>query len=271
MDMEHLNKSQIVLLTLLVSFVTSIATGIVTVSLMDQAPPVVAATVNRVIEKTVETVTAAPTGQPAAAATTIVTNEKTIIVSESEQIAKAVEAVSPSIVRIYTSGDDSAFLAMGFVMDASGTIVTDSSAIGERPEAVIAIDTSRVRAFVTKRDAEHGIAYLKTSTTTESVLQKPIVWKPISIASGKPVLGASTVALSGKSVARIGNGLVTALLQTDGGTVIDTNIADNSIMDGSPLVDTNGNLVGVSTGVSRASSKQGFIAALELLPKKVTP
>ena len=34
MDLEKLNKSQIVLLTLLVSFVTSIATGIVTVALM---------------------------------------------------------------------------------------------------------------------------------------------------------------------------------------------------------------------------------------------
>ncbi len=270
MDMEHLSKSQIVLLTLLVSFVTSIATGIVTVSLMDQAPPVVAATVNRVIEKTVETVTAAPVGQPAAAATTVVTTEKTIVVSESEQIAKAVEGVSPSIIRLYTSGDEPVFLALGVVIDASGTIATDSSALGERPEAVIAIDTNRVRAFVIRRDADRGIAYLKTSTTTEAEAQKPIVWKPVSIASGKPVLGASTVALSGKTVARIASGLVTALLQTDNGTIIDTNIAEGSIMDGSPLVDSTGNLVGVSTGVSRSSSGQGFIAAAELLPKKPT-
>ena len=36
--MENLTKPQIILLTLLVSFVTSIATGIVTVALMNQAP-----------------------------------------------------------------------------------------------------------------------------------------------------------------------------------------------------------------------------------------
>src|SRR6185295_1104483 len=61
MDIEKLTKSQIVLLTLLVSFVTSIATGIVTVSLMDQAPPAIAQTVNRVIEHTIETVVASST------------------------------------------------------------------------------------------------------------------------------------------------------------------------------------------------------------------
>lgn len=272
MDMEHLNKSQIVLLTLLVSFVTSIATGIVTVSLMDQAPPIVAATVNRVIEKTVETVTAAPAGQPAAAATTIVTKEKTVIVSESEQIAKAVGNVSPSIVHIYTNAEEPAFLGLGVVMDAGGTILIDSSAIDERAEAVVSLpDSTRVRAFVTRRDSEHGIAYLRTSTTTEAAAGKPITWKPVSIATDKPVLGATAVALSGKTVARIASGLVTALLQADSGTVIDTNVAESSIMPGSPLVDTNGNLIGISTGVSRASSGQGFIAAAELLPSQKKP
>lgn len=271
MDIEHLNKWQVVMLTLLVSFVTSIATGIVTVSLMDQAPPIVAATVNRVIEKTVETVTAPPIGQPAAAATTIVTKEKTVVVSESEQIAKAVDAISPSVVRIYSSAEEPVFLGLGVVMDSGGTIITDSAAIDERPEATIALsDSTRVRAFVTRRDTEHRIAYLKTSTTTEAQAAKAITWKPVSIASNKPVLGATVVALSGKSVARIASGIVTALLG-ESGSVIDTNVPENSILPGSPLVDSTGNLVGVSTGMSRALSAQGFIAATELLPKKPTP
>ncbi len=271
-NIEHLSKSQIVLLALLVAFVSSIATGIVTVSLMDQAPPIVASTVNRVIEKTVETVIAAPVaGQHAAAAipATVITNEKTIVISESQQIAKAVEGVSPSIVRIFSSGGEPTFIALGVVIDGGGTIATDNAAIGERPEAILATaDNVRVRAFVTRRDAEHGIAYLKTSTTTEAEAQKPLTWKPVAIASAKPVLGAAIVALSGKTVSRIASGLVTALLQTDGGTVIDTNITDNSIMSGSALVDTSGNLIGLSTGVSRTSSPQGFIAAAELLPQK---
>lgn len=269
MDMEHLTKSQTVLLTLLVSFVTSIATGIVTVSLVDQAPPIVTQTVGRVIEKTVETVMPAPAGQSAAAATTVVTQEKTVVVTESEQISKAVERASPSIVRMYTSADEPAFLGMGIVMDAGGTVITDTAAIGERPEATLVLhDGTRVRMFVTERDAVHGIAYLKASTSTESQLQKPIQWKPVAIATDKPVLGATAVALSGKTVARIANGLVTALLQSDSGTVIDTNVSQGDILLGSPLIDTSGTLIGVSTSVARSSSAQGFIAATELLPKK---
>lgn len=269
MDMEHLSKSQIVLLTLLVSFFTSIATGIVTVSLMDQAPPIVAQTVNRVIEKTVETVAAAPTPQKnqSQAAATLVTQEKTVIVNESELISKAIEKFEPSVVRIYTSADEPGFLGLGFVLDARGTIVTDIGAIDDRAEVLVAtMDGARVRMFVVDRDSARGIAYVRASTTTEAQAQKPIAWKPVSIATNRPVLGATVVALSGKTVSRIASGLVTAVLTSESGAVIDTNITENSIMNGSPLIDSSGNLVGVSTSVSRTSSDQGFIAGNELLP-----
>ena len=108
MDIEQLSKSQIVLLTLLVSFVTSIATGIVTVSLMEKAPPLIAQTVNRIVEHTVQTVVPAASGQAAA---TVVTQEKTIVVHESEQISKAVEKIAPSLVRLYArEAGDAPFL-----------------------------------------------------------------------------------------------------------------------------------------------------------------
>ena len=81
MELEKLNKSQIVLLTLLVSFMTSIATGIVTVSLMQQAPPEITETVSRVVEHTVEKVVP---GQTAAVA--VPQTIKTVVVKESDLI-----------------------------------------------------------------------------------------------------------------------------------------------------------------------------------------
>lgn len=58
MDIKDLNKKQMILLVLLVCFVVSIATGIVTVSLMQQVPKSVPQTINRVIERTITNVTA---------------------------------------------------------------------------------------------------------------------------------------------------------------------------------------------------------------------
>ncbi len=60
MEIKDLNKSQLILLTLLVSFVVSIATGITAVSLMQQLPSATKV-INRVIERTINNVTTAPT------------------------------------------------------------------------------------------------------------------------------------------------------------------------------------------------------------------
>jgi serine protease Do len=49
--MENLTKTQFIFLVILVSFVTALFTGIVTVTLMSQAPPPITQTINRVIEK----------------------------------------------------------------------------------------------------------------------------------------------------------------------------------------------------------------------------
>ncbi|HVU75254.1 MAG TPA: serine protease [Candidatus Paceibacterota bacterium] len=258
MDIEELSKSQIILLVLLVSFVTSIATGIVTVSLMDQAPPAIAQTVNRVIERTVETVAPSAQGQSAA---TVVTQEKTVVVKESDLVSQAVAKISPSIVRIYR-GDPatSAFLGLGIVLDKQGTVVTDTAALGDLADATVVLSNgTAVRAFVRGRNTDTDLALLQASSTAD---QAP-VWIPATVSSAQPTLGQSVVALSGKTIARIVPGLVTAIPDE---TMMDTDIAGDGLYGGSPLINTDGDLIGVSTGVSRASSSSGFMSAALLIP-----
>ncbi|MBI4079632.1 trypsin-like peptidase domain-containing protein [Candidatus Kaiserbacteria bacterium] len=256
MDMEELSKSQIVLLTLLVSFVTSIATGIVTVSLMDQAPPAIAQTVNRIVERTVEKV--APAGQAAAS---VVTTEKTIIVKESELIAKAVEKVRPSLVHVYASSSDPVFLGLGIVVDAEGGIVTDSLAVGEEKKILVALaDGTRLPAVIESHDTKNGIISLRAATTTGE--GKALQFTPATLAVGTPTLGQTVVVLSGKTISRITDGLVTALVPREAegdASIIDTNISADFVMEGSPLIDTEGGILGVSTSVSRASSRAAFM------------
>lgn len=264
MDIEHLSKSQIVLLTLLVSFVTSIATGIVTVSLVEQAPPAIAQTVNRVVERTVEKVV------PSSQSASVVTTEKTVVVKESDLIATAVARTSPSIVRLYkqekdASGKDTeVFLGLGVVLGKGGLIVSESLAVEGAGGAVIALsDGTRAWGSFIAKDAASGTMTLQGATSTDA---GPIAWQSISVDATSPVLGETVVAVAGRTASRISSGIITALPNTEAETaaVFETSIGESDIMAGSPLINTNGELVGMSTSVSRAEAKRGFLPASAL-------
>lgn len=118
--MEKLTKQQIVLVTLLVSFVTSIATGIVTVALMDQAPPGVTQTINRVVERTIEKVVTEPANNSAA----VITRE-TIVVKEDEKIVESIEQNKNSVVKVsgILRGADPVLLGGGLLVSKDGVVL----------------------------------------------------------------------------------------------------------------------------------------------------
>ncbi len=268
MDLEHLNKSQIIMLTLLVSFMTSIATGIVTVSLMEQAPPTIAQTVNRVVERTVERVV--PSGQEASAATPIVT-EKTIIVNQSDLIASAVQKVSPSIVRLFTTGKDAegidvdVFLGFGLVLSDSGVLVTDVATL---PSGAVRVELSHgesVTAAVQSRDEVSGLAFLQAATSSGEMT---VAWRPAALAQGSPSLGEVAVGISGRATTRIGDGIVTSLpdpASPESSRFVETNIPVGAIAFGSALVNVDGEVIGISTGISRALSENTFLASESII------
>ena len=97
--MEELSKSQLVLLVLLVSFVTSIATAVVTVALVDQAPKPVTQTIQRVVERVVSD-KAAEKNPPVEEL-----KIQQIIVSDEEKIVRIVADMLPSVVSIVATKD----------------------------------------------------------------------------------------------------------------------------------------------------------------------
>ena len=243
MDIEHLNKSQIVLLTLLTSFVTSIATGIVTVSLMEQAPPVIPQTINRIVERTVERVVPNET-QTA----TVITTEKTVVVKESDLISQAVARVRPSIVRVHAEGADASlgeFVARGLVI-ANGYAITSMLGAMEDARYVVPVGDKVVIARVIKVDAENNLALLSL-TETEGVHTPAVV-----MSTGVMTLGQTVIGLTGTASMKVASGIVTSAdeSKTESGEVIqssfDTNIG--TLVMGSTIVNTDGGVVGMYAG-----------------------
>ncbi len=86
MDIKDLNKSQLLLLALLVSFITSVVTGITVVSLMDQAPKSVSTPITKIVKQTVERIV------PADGAESLTNEEKKLL-----EDLKSVQNLSASV------------------------------------------------------------------------------------------------------------------------------------------------------------------------------
>lgn len=264
MDLEQLNKSQMILLTLLVSFVTSVAGGIITVRMLEEAPPILAQTVNRVVERTVERVV--PSGQPAAVNTV---TEKTVVIKESDAIAQAVTSVNSSIVRLYTPGKDTegkdidVFLGLGIVFKDDGTILADAASLPAGEISVARADGKRATATVVSSDEKIGLALIQGATTTGG--GESLSWQAAKVSGTEPALGKSVVAVSGKGSTRIGDGIVTAIPEAENAEdtkrIVETNIPVGAIAFGSPLINSDGQLEGISTSISRAQAENSFLAA----------
>ena len=263
MDIEQLTKSQMVLLALLVSFVTSIATGIVTVTLLDQAPPAVTQTISRVVERTIERVV------PADQSASVVTKEITIVVKEEDLITGSIEKGSKSLVRITTAvvGTTTAptpeiFLGLGFIIATDGVVVTDSSLVAEGKMYTLTLASGMVyTASVVSQDEETGVALLKISVEGEEIsLATTIVLSK----QKNPQLGQTVIALSGQERTTVAIGIIAGLAMEDVVVAteeeeeqtiqklvrIDTTIDDTSVLPGSPLMNMFGEVVGLYSGVT---------------------
>ncbi|MES2135021.1 MAG: hypothetical protein V4449_02165 [Patescibacteria group bacterium] len=262
MDIEELTKFQIVLLVLLVSFVTSIATGIVTVSLLAQAPPGVTQTINQVVERTIETIVPTNTTNPGT------TKETTVVVKEDDLITASISQSLGKTGRVF-AGISTTTPIVGLAAQIGPALFITDSSIVEKDHLVVVGATTAVFT-VSQRFPEIGIATLvpKTSTTTLGAS-----FKIGDVGALK--LGATTVALVSVTQERVAIGAVasrtasTDVIPAKGVAPvsvrnIDTNI-NTALVSGTPLVNIFGDLVGIQTGVSQLSGGGTFIAVSDIL------
>lgn len=264
MDLEHLTKHQIILLTLLVSFVTSIATGIVTVSLMNQAAPSVSRTINQIVERTIQTVVPT-TGGP------VVTTEKTIVVKDDDLASQSITSVQKSIIRITAKGGDE-LLARGVIIDSKGTALTDQGSLvatGAELFDAILYDGTRV-----------GVIFHETKATTTPLATVMVAIgtstgvMPAAIADiTKLRLGQSVLRIGGKGVDSVGSGVIAMLPTRVGDSTSNVEATVSSATPGSLLMTIFGEIIGIATTNSLSESPSSYttVAKVPLAPGTKTP
>ncbi|MFQ5662094.1 MAG: trypsin-like peptidase domain-containing protein [Candidatus Paceibacteria bacterium] len=270
MDIERLTKMQIVLLTLLVSFVTSIATGIVTVTLMDQAPPAITQTINRVVERTVEKVV--PDKSQGAS---VITKEVTVVVKEDDLITDSIDKNSKSVVRIKkinADGEAGKLVGLGVIVSRDGMVATDPSVIEDEDAYIVeTADAGIFNANVVDMGEKDSV-FLAIEILEE---EEEIVFSPVAFSNeGTFKLGQTVISLTGEERTDVAIGIISGLIEDEAEvntppeeetageeagqtelpaeplmvlSLIKTSIDEDDVLVGSPLIDMFGEVVGIST------------------------
>jgi len=92
MDIKELNKAQLIMLLILLTFVVSIATSIISVSMMQEAPASVSTPITRVIRETVEKIV------PASVNTNSLSDEQ-------KSLLEQLKAIKPLTVTLFLKGE----------------------------------------------------------------------------------------------------------------------------------------------------------------------
>lgn len=180
MDVKELDKKQLILLTLLITFVVSIGTGIVTVSLMKQMPQSIPQTINNVIQRTIEKVSTVEVPST----TKIINNDvvapqnnSSLIANNSDALvniySNKVNAVTPVIDTnsVTTTAVDTTsttapnIIGQGIIISDIGLILVDSSILTEQGSYKVILNKKDFNVSVLKSFG-NGFTVLKISSIT---------------------------------------------------------------------------------------------------------
>lgn len=244
--MEDLTKQQIILLTLLVSFVTSIATGITTVALVNQAPPAVTQTINRVIQKTIETVIP---GQNNSGPQTVIVKEEDLVVDAIDKNAASLVAIKEDV-----AGQNGILLGTGFVVSKSGIVITDNRIAIEKGNYIIVSNGVPYPAEFLLNDARgfsvlRALPYKDPNTQVFKTFDFSSLGDSDAVKVGQTVVAPST--LDGESL-NVAKGIISRINTEPASgstsakvTGIMLTMSLGRANSGGPLLDTDGEVIGL--------------------------
>jgi S1-C subfamily serine protease len=298
--MEDLNRTQLIMLVLLVSFITSLVTGIVTVSLVEQTPSPITQTINKVIEKI------SPYENKEQAASLV--PALIPFQNQEEAIIKAVKNVSPSVVSVVATKDISVIeeyyinpfpglmpdlqipqyrqkgtekkqvsSGTGFFISKDGLLLTNKHVVEDTKAeySVILNDGRKLEAKVLARDPFQDIAIIKVTGDN---------FTPIPFGDSDSVnVGQSVIAI-GNALGEFRNtvsvGIISGLhrsVTAEGSLagpeqlqeLIQTDAAINPGNSGGPLIDLSGKVIGINTAIAQSAQNIGFALPINIAKRDV--
>ena len=228
MDLKELNKSQLILLALLISFVASIATGIVTVTLMQQAPTSITAPINRVVKQTVEKITEIE-GKPTV---------QTVVIKEEDLVVDAIAKNQSAIFIISKEGLDEngktieLSAGRGFVVSNDGIIVADASGVPDKENYFVKNDSGKFKADFISTD-KNGFSFLKIGDPLDPKNK---------LAYTLPTFGDLSKMKIGQKIVVLGGSISSFIF--DGSKDIQVNVTKSTA--GGLVLDLDGNALGVA-------------------------
>ncbi len=226
------------------SFVISIATGIITVAMLQVAPETVTNTVNRVVEHTIERIVSGTstnvTNNPTV---TNVTKQVTVYAKEDDLVVSAVEKNQPRIALIYARGIASSTepQAIGFVVSRDGLIVTESqSFVGSGAQAenytVRLGDQSYAASPLPNQEAKQPVYFLKLKDLSASSTIDAVSYGRFDY----PKVAQTLVILGGSDGASVFKATVSKLRFTKSDATSSTEQLLTGIMTNPKIPDQNG-------------------------------
>jgi hypothetical protein len=251
MDIEDLSKAQLLLLTVMVNFVVSIATGVLTVSLLDQAPLPVSQGVDHIVEKTIQTIaTPVQVVNPIKSITAPATPAPT---TEERMTAAVGDAVARTVL-IHKNSTSTPAVAFGTYLPSSHAVVT-ATVQGLPKEALIEFsDGSALRASLSRNSEALTIYGFADDATLPGAPDADLV------ALAKLKQGQTAIALTKDSAA------LTGIISKVGDASIQTDLTTVPV--GGAVVDLDGSVIGIeSTTPGTLTPTDAVTKLLQAAPK----